>query len=111
MLNGINNYLSSQIGKNDEVNKLMTNPFNSAYGNQDKSLLVDESAISNTAVKMYQKDLDVRNFNQIAMSNPNDLSHNEKVAELFDVGVVDVYSDDMISDLAANRKLLEDLGF
>ena len=48
-------------------------------------------------------------FNKIAMSNPEDLSHLDKMNELFSQGVVDVFEDDVLSSLVTNSKLWDDL--
>lgn len=112
MLNGINlneelknNTTDGQIG----VSSVVTNPINNPYKNIDKSLLIDETAISDEAVNLYQKEQDVKEFNSLAMSDPEDLSHEEIIAGLFNKGVSDPYSDEIVEELSTNSKLLEDL--
>ena len=112
MLNGINlgdelnnTQLNNQIG----INGVVSNPIKNPYGNIDKNLLIDETAISNEAVNLYQKEQDVKQFTSLAMSNPEDLSHEQIIANLFEKGVSDVFSNQAISELSNNQNLLKDL--
>lgn len=114
MVNGINlgeelnnKKLSEQIG----VSGVSTNPLNNPYRNLDKNLLIDETALSDTAVKLYEKEQDVNKFVSLVTSDPEDLSHEEIVANLFNKGVSDPLSEDSAANLASNKKLLEDLSF
>ena len=112
MVNGIN--ISSDEINNTQlsgVNGVATNPINNPYKNNDKNLLIDETAISNEAMNLYQKEQDVSKFNTLATSNPEDLSHEQIIAGLFNKGVTDPLSDEAVSGLASNSKLLQDLGF
>lgn len=111
MLNSVNNELnSSSLDNKISVNGVVTNPINSPYKNIDRNLLIDETAISNEAVSMYQKEQDINRFNKLAMSNPEDLSHDEIISGLFANGVSDPLSDEMAEELSVNPKLLEELG-
>lgn len=113
MLNGINlgdelsnSKLNEQIG----VSGVVTNPINNPYKNIDKSLLIDETAISDTAVTLYQKEQEVKQFTPLVTSNPEDTSHEQLISALFNRGVSDPLSEESISSLSGNKKLLEDLG-
>ena len=70
---------------------------------------VDKTEISASAIELFQKDCDINKFNKIAMSDPNDFSHLDRMKELFASGVVDVYEDDVLSELVNNSKLWDDL--
>lgn|SRR5574344_1875594 len=113
MLNGIN--LNDELANTaaekqlNSVSNVMTNPINNPYKNIDKSLLIDETAISDTAIQMYQKEQDVTSFNALALSNPEDLSHEELMAGAFEKGAIDPFSDEMTESLSGNEKLLNDL--
>ena len=112
MLNGIDSndgILNSQLSKQSEVSKLATNPIKNPYANSDKNLLIDETAISDQAVKLYEKEQDVKKFTSLAMSNPEDSSHEQIIDSLFSKGVTDPFSDDVFSQLSSNQKLLDDL--
>jgi len=111
MLNSVNNELNSNSLDNKiSVNGVATNPINSPYKNIDRNLLIDETAISDEAVNMYQKEQDVTQFNKLAMSDPEDLSHEQIIAGLFSSGASDPLSDEMAQELSGNQKLLGDLG-
>lgn len=114
MLNGVNTgdelnnaKLNQQIG----VSSVVTNPINNPYKNADASLLIDETAISDEAVNLYQREQDVRSFTELAMSNPDDLSHEEIISNLFGAGASDLFSDESIEGLTDNQKFLEDIEF
>ena len=111
MLNGINN---TDLDKTNSgllgVNSVVTNPINNPYKNIDKNLLIDETAISDQAIQMYQKEQDVSKFTKLVMSDPEDLSHEDIIAGLFDKGGIDPFSDEVLSELSTNNNLLKDLG-
>lgn len=115
MVNGVNlgdELNSTQVDKQlGALSSVVTNPINNPYKNNDKSLLIDETAVSDEALKLYQRDQDIQNFNKLAMSDPNDLSHEEIISGLFSKGVSDPLSDESIGTLAGNQKLLDDLSF
>jgi len=111
MLNGVNNegILNSQLDRQSEVSKVVTNPINNAYKNLDANLLIDETSISKEAVNLYQKEQDVKKFTSLATSDPEDTSHEKIVANLFSKGVLDPLSDDIVQKLSGNQNLLNDL--
>lgn len=112
MVNGVNNQggiLNSQLDKQNEIGKVVTNPINNPYKKIDENLLIDETAISNQALNMYQKEQDIKNFTNLAMSNPEDMSHEEILAGLFDKGVIDPFSQELAGELSQNQRLLDDL--
>lgn len=112
MLNGVNNndgILNSQLDKNNEVSKVITNPIKNPYQKIDESLLVDETAISNQAIKLYEQEQDIKKFTNLVMSDPEDLSHEEILEGLFAKGLTDPFSDDVLSGLSENQKLWNDL--
>jgi hypothetical protein len=112
MINGVNHgeeLISSQLKGQAGVNALTTDPIKNIHGNIDKNLLIDETAISNKAVNLYQKEQDVKQFNTLAMSNPEDLSHEEIISNLFNNGISDLLADNVISELSNNQNLLNDL--
>src|SRR5574344_2661614 len=110
MLNGITNngILNTQVDKSNSVFGV-TNPIKNPYRSVDKGLFIDETSISNTAFNLYQRDLDIKNFTGLVLSNPEDTSHNEMVKNLFDNGVTDILDEKTVSNLSSNSKLLKDL--
>ena len=77
-----------------------------AYANNP---YVDKTEISSNAMQLFQRDLDINKFTKIATSNPEDNSFLTRMQELFSEGVVDPFEDDVISELANNTKLWDDL--
>lgn len=85
------------IRTNLQKNGYSTNPY------------VDKTEISANAMELFQKDLDINKFNQIAISDMSDNSHLELMNNLFSEGVIDVFEDDVLSNLVTNSKLWDDL--
>lgn len=118
MFNNINDnnneYLyNSQLDKQSNIINLVAlraNAQKSAYASNSNPY-VDKSEISASAIELFQRDCDINKFNKIAMSDADDLSHLERMSELFAEGVIDVFEDDVISSLADSAKLWEDLEF
>ena len=115
MFNNINDsnigsFYSSQLERQNNIVQLALMRANSqkASSAEDGSY-VDKSEISNSAIELFLKDCDISKFNKIAMSDSENLSHIEMVKELFKQGVVDVYEDDVFSELVTNSKLWDDL--
>ena len=77
--------------------------------NYNKNPYVDQTEISANAMKLFQRDLDIRKFAKIASQNPEDLSYMEPMQDLFADGVVDPFEDDVLSELVTNSKLWDDL--
>ncbi len=77
----------------------------------NKNPYVDKTEISANAMQLFQKDLDIRKFTKIASQNPEDISYLEQMQELFSQGVVDPFEDDVLSELAGNLKLWDDLNY
>ena len=112
MLDGVSNsegILNSQLEKQNEVSKLTTNPIKNPYQKADEGLFIDETAISNKALNMYEKEMDIKKFNELAMSDPENMSHEEIIENLFNNGVVDPFSDAALSQLVENQQLWDDL--
>jgi len=68
-------------------------------------------SMSKHALNLYERKTDISNFTRLALSNPENTSHNEIVDELFGKeGVVDPFSDDALFSLTDNEKFLKDMG-
>jgi len=112
MVNGVNlndELNNTQIDRQLGVSSVATNPINNPYRNIDKNLLIDETAISDEAVNLYQKEQDVQKFTALMMSDPNDMSHQDIIDSLFSKGLSDPFSDETLQELAGNQNLLGDL--
>lgn len=97
--------LKSNVVKLNSLKTAMQN-----LSKNDDNPYVDKTEISSNAIKLFQKDCDIKKFNQIALSDEEDLSYLDRMKELFGQGVYDVYEDDIFEALADNSKLLDDLG-
>ncbi len=79
----------------------VTSPLDEAKQTECKNLL---KSLSERALNLYQKRTDIKKFTKLALSNPDDFSHNELVKEK----ELDEY--DLLFDLANNEEFLKDLG-
>ena len=63
------------------------------------------------ALDLYVKKCDVNRFTELALSNPEDKSHNDIMEKLFsEKNIIDPLSDENISSLIGNNDFLKDLG-
>ena len=115
MFNNINDknneYLyNSQLDNRNIINlaAIRANAQKTAYS-VNNNPYVDRSEISANAIELFQRDCDINKFNKIAMSDADDLSHLDRMKELFSEGVIDVYEDDVLDSLVTNSKLWDDL--
>ena len=115
MFNNINDnndlFLNSQLERQGNVLNLAAikaNAQRNLYATSNNPY-VDRTEISANAIELFQRDCDINKFNKIAMSDEGDFSHLDRMNELFAEGVVDVFEDDILADLASNQKLWDDL--
>ncbi len=117
MLNNINdnnkdNLLQSPLA--DQTLAANTVKFinKNAYSSNPYSqgLYIDKTDISDTALKLYERDNDIKKFTQIAISDMDNNSHIDLMNDLFAQGVSDPFDDKIISELSANPDLWGDLG-
>ena len=107
-INNENNLYNSQLNSANNIINLAQ--IRSALNKSNTTNpYVDKTEISSDAMKLFQKDLDVKKFTEIAISDKEDLSYLQRMQELFKSGVVDVYEDDVLSQLVTNSKLWDDL--
>ena len=66
--------------------------------------------MSERALNLYERKSDIKKFTRLAMSNPEDSSHENIIDELFAKGIAkDYLSDDNLIKLSDNSKILKDL--
>ena len=103
--------LAKQLKKNrlgEDSCFSMTSPVNKMREQSKKSLL---RGMSKHALDLYERKTDITNFTRLALSNPENTSHEKIVDELFCSGkVADVLADDVLFNLSHNEKFLKDLG-
>ena len=115
MFNNINEngdlFYNSQLERQSNIVNIALRKANYAKSKAEgKNPYVDRTEISSNAIELFQRDCDIKKFNQIAMSDLNDFSHLDRMKELFAEGVVDVFEDDIFKELSQNEKLYDDLG-
>lgn len=66
--------------------------------------------LSKRALKLYEKQHDIKKFSQLVLSDPENTSHNELVDDLFGKGIADPLEDEKLERLADNSRFLKDLG-
>lgn len=79
------------------------------YSDIDKNLLVDETDISKEALKLYQKDVDVKKFTTLALSDADNFDCNslvmQNVFSIQDAG----FESKVIEGIFNNKTFLQDL--
>ena len=112
MFNNVNdsNFYNTQLEAQSKIVNLALMRANSSKALSDnKNPYVDKTEISANAIELFQRDCDIQKFNKIALSDPHDFSHIEKMKDLFSDGVVDAFEDDILKELVNNQKLWDDL--
>ena len=67
--------------------------------------------LSKSALNLYVKHSDIKNFTKLALSDPENLNHEKLVQDLIEKGEIsDIMSDKSIVDLIDNDEFLKDLG-
>jgi len=108
------NRLSGQdlINKNlvqgNNIEKLSLGTKN-PYSDIDKNLLIDETNISNEAMKLYQRDLDIKKFTTLAMSDIDNTDYNSLIAQNVFNKMDSGFENTIIEGIFNNRMFLEDL--
>ena len=86
----------------------MTSPVDSLKEQTKSSFL---RSLSKHALNLYERKTDINNFTRLALSDPENSSHNQIVNELFgEEGVVDPFAEDALFTLSENERFLKDLG-
>ena len=66
-------------------------------------------SLSKHALNLYERKTDINNFTRLALSNPENTSHNIIVEELFGKDG-DPFAEDALFTLSENERFLKDLG-
>ena len=66
-------------------------------------------SLSKHALNLYERKTDINNFTRLALSNPENTSHNLIVEELFGKDG-DPFAEDALFTLSENERFLKDLG-
>lgn len=115
MLNNVNENLnntsisSSQLSQSAGVDSAALLGKKNPYNKVDSNYLIDELDISDNAIKLYQRDLDLKKFTSLTLSDPEDISHDQIVASQIENGVIQFNDNDVVEGLFNNPKFLKDL--
>ncbi len=91
----------------ERVSSASINPIDVDFDGRKQDFL---SKLTKNALNLYEKKCDIKNFTKLALSDPENTSHNEIVNELFRKGVIDPADDEKLLELSDNRRFLKDLG-
>lgn len=87
---------------------LMSSPIEPVQERAQKTFL---KSLSKHALNLYERKTDINNFTRLALSNPENTSHNDIIDELFDKdGLVNPLDEDSVFELSENERFLKDLG-
>ena len=108
MLKGLSgqDLINQNLIQGNNVEKL-TSAKKNPYADIDKNLLIDETSISNEAINLYQRD--IRKFASLAMSDPENLSHNTLVAQNVFSLQDSSFENKVIEGIFNNKTFLKDL--
>lgn len=68
-------------------------------------------SLSKHALNLYERKTDISNFTRLALSNPENNSHEQIVNQLFgQEGFTDPFAEDALFSLSENERFLKDLG-
>lgn len=81
-----------------KLNPAMTTPIKESQELKDMSC---------HALKLYERQNDIKNFTKLVLSDPENTSHNDLVNKIFEI---DPMSDEALLELSENSRFLEDLG-
>ncbi len=102
--------LAKQLKEDNAQNSYfpMSSPAKSLKEETKNSFL---KSLSRHALNLYERKTDINNFTKLALSNPENTSHNKIVDQLFgEEGVIDPFEDDNLFSLSENERFLKDLG-
>ena len=102
--------LAKQLKSANDENSCfpMSSPVNSLKEEAKTAFL---KGLSKHALNLYERKTDITNFTKLALSNPENTTHNKIVDDLFrSNGTVDPFSEDALFSLSENEKFLKDLG-
>lgn len=108
MLDRISNEHSEAISQNS-ISKISSLGTSGVYNTEDNGLFVDESAISDTAIKLYEKEQDIKKFTKLALSDEDDRSADALVISKALNGEISIDDDEAIFSLLSNDDFLNEI--
>lgn len=108
MLDRISNDINETLSQSSisRVSQLgMQNPYNTS----EKSLFIDESNISDRAIELYERELDVKRFTQMVLDDVDDVEANSLVVSKAFDGEISIDDDEAIFSLLSNEDFLNEI--
>lgn len=104
MFKKLANRLSADREKQSSV---AMNPIEVDFENRKSVFL---SKMTQNAINLYERQADIKKFTKLALSDPENKSHNKIVDALFSHGIVNVEDEEKLKELSDNTRFLKDLG-
>ena len=108
MLDRISNDRNEAISQNS-ISKISSLGSSGIYNTDDSDLFVDESNISDAAIKLYERERDVQKFTKLALSDMDDKSADAIVISKALNGEISIDDDDAIFSLLSNEDFLNEI--
>ena len=90
------------VQEREKQTSLATNPI------EDKNVFLNK--MTHSALNLYERKCDVKNFSKLVLSDPENESQNRIMAELFASGVKDPFEESKLIQLSDNKRFLRELG-
>lgn len=108
MLDRISNEHNEAISQNS-ISKISSLGSQGIYNSDDVGLFVDESNISDTALKLYEREQDIKKFTDLALSDEDDKSADALVISKVMSGEISIDDDEAIYSLLSNDDFLNEI--
>ena len=108
MLDRISNEHNEAISQNS-ISKISSLGTSGVYNTDDNGLFVDESTISDTALKLYEREQDIKRFMDLALSDEDDKSADSLVISKVMNGEISIDDDEAIFSLLSNDDFLNEI--
>ncbi len=108
MLDRISNEHNEAISQNS-ISKISSLGTSGVYNTDDNGLFVDESTISDTALKLYEREQDIKRFTDLALSDEDDKSADSLVISKVMNGEISIDDDEAIFSLLSNDDFLNEI--
>ena len=109
MLNNIDSSLSS--GLQEAQSTLSANKIKAGSSYSEAKLyLVDEGNISQEAIKLYERDKDIKKYtNMLCSDEVTEQEANQQVASLIESGAINISDEDLAESIMSDKSLLRGL--
>lgn len=108
MLDRISNEHSEALS-NSSISKISSLGVSNAYNTNDNDLFVDESNISDAAIRLYEREQDVKRFTELVLSDADDNSADALVINKALNGEISIDDDEAVFSLLSNEDFLNEL--